>query len=300
MEDIQNFVNKNQLNKKNKEFLDHLSKTHNCDASIIEKLFRSKIIIIRKDRFEDFFNQIETYLFNIEKQYAMIIEGINEGIIIVEAYRGLEECLEIICEFDIEFIQQGDYLLASRNNEKISEYQKNIVNRNEFSDDILIYAETEEKNLTLTNAFSFLNIEIKTLNPSNEIPQFPIQFIEIPFEKETPESLYIIANQKVKDFFYNHFEVISSVDEWKLIYDLIERVCIYGFFYEFDSKWLIGFKSEDMYDQNEAFQDQVLKWGIKDTGTVKPYANAYYLTVLDDYFMISNFKPKRTDRKSVV
>lgn len=293
MEEIHQFTLNNQLSHRNYEFLDSISKTSNCDLSMIEKLFRSKIIIIIEEGVNDLFNQIENYLFDIQKQYSMILEALTKGILIIEKYEGLEELLEIISQFDVAFVQQGDFLIASMNKEKITEYQKNLVNRNEFSEDVLIYAETSEKNLTVTNAFSFLNIEIKTFNPTQEVPQFPIQLIEIPFETEPPENLFIFSNQKAKDFFYRHFEVISSVDEWQMIYTLIEKLCIYGFFYQSNNKWLLGFKSQNMYARDDSFSNQISKWGITQTETIKPYTNDYYLSVLDDYFMISNFKPLR-------
>ncbi len=291
MEDIQEYIVNNQLNKRNQEFILELSVIHNCDVEIIQKLFRSRIVVIGNEKDKDFFYNIEAYLFDIEVLYSIMYKGLNEGILVVERYDGLEELLEIISDFDVEIIQQGNYLLTSKNNDNLVEYQNNIMNRNEFSEDILIYAETQEKNLTLTNAFSFINIETKTLNPIQEIPQFPIQILEIPIESTNLESLFVFSNQKTKDYFYNYFEVISSPDEWKIIYDLLNTICVYGFFYQFDNQWLLGFQSQNPFYENVSFNNQIKKWGITKTDTVKPYANEYYLTVVDDYFMISNFKP---------
>ncbi|MEA1883158.1 MAG: hypothetical protein U9N62_01385 [Thermotogota bacterium] len=293
IENVQEFIISNQLNDRNMEFLHSISERNNCDLTIIEALFRSKIIIISDEIDHTFFDETEVYLFNIQKIYSLVLEGLNNGILIVKAYEGLEEFLEIISKFDVQFLRQGDYLIASKNTENFTEYQKNMVNRNEFSEDILIYAETKEKNLTITNAFSFLNIEIKTMNPINEIPQFPIQIIEIPLEFESPERLFIFANQKIKDFFYSHFEVISSIDEWQMIYELIDKLCVYGFYYQFSNQWLIGFKSQNMFYENDSFQNQISKWGIDQTETIKPFANSYYLSVVNDFFLISNFKPEK-------
>ena len=293
IENVQTFINSNHLDDKNIEFLHSISESNNCDLKIIETLFRSKIIIISDEIDHAFFNKTEVYLFDLQKVYSLILEGLNNGILIIEAYDGLEEFLEIISSFGVQFLRQGDYLITSKNAENFTEYQKNMVNRNEFSEDILIYAEMKEKNLTVTNAFSFLNIEIKTMNSVNEFPQFPIQIIEIPLEFETPESLFVFANHKVRDFFYSHFEVISSIDEWQMIYELIEKLCVYGFYFQFKNQWLIGFKSQNSFYENDSFQNQISKWGLSQTETIKPFANSYYLSVMNDYFMISNFKPDK-------
>jgi hypothetical protein len=293
IENVQEFIISNRLTDRNMEFLDSISERNNCDLTIIETLFRSKIIIISNEIDHTLFDETELYLFDIQKLYLLILEGLNNGLLITEAYEGLEELLEIISTFDIQFLRQGDYLIASRNIEYFKEYQKNMINRNEFSEDILIYAETKEKNLTLTNAFSFLNIEIKTMKPVNEISQFPIQIIEVPLEFESPESLFVFANQKIRDFFYSHFEVISSIDEWQMIYELIDKLCVYGFYYQFSNQWLIGFKSQNMFYENDSFQNQITKWGIDQIETIKPFANSYYLSVVNDLFLISNFKPEK-------
>jgi len=291
MSDIHEYTIRNQLNKRNQDFILDLSSTYNCDLEIIQKLFQSKIVVIGNEKDKDLFNNAEVYLFDIEKIYSIIFKGLREGVLVVEQYDGLEELLEIISEFDIEMIQQGDYLISSKIEDNLAEYQKDLTNRNDFSEDILIYAETQEKNITLTNAFSFINIEIKTLNPVQEIPQFPIQIVEIPLENTNLESLFVFSNQKTKDYFYDYFEVISSPDEWKIIYDLLDSISLYGFFYQFNDLWLLGFKSQNPFYENNSFRNQINKWGITETETVKPYANEYYLTVVDDYFMISNFKP---------
>lgn len=293
IENIQHFTIEKELNKRNNDFLQSISKDYNCHFSILEKLFHSKIIIISSATDLEIFDEIEQYLFDIEKIYMMLIQALNNGILIIENYQGLEELIEIISTFDVQFLQQGDYLVASKSTVVFSEYQLNMVNRNEFSKDILFYAETKEKNLTLTNAFSFLNIEIKTLTPESEMPQFPVQIIEIPLEYQNPESLLVFANYKVREFFYKHFEVISSIEEWQVIFELIDQLCVYGFYYELNNQWLIGFKSENMFYENKSFETQISKWGISKTEMIKPYANSYYLSVVNDYFMISNFKPQK-------
>ncbi len=298
MKDIEKFVVNNKINSRNQSFLEDLSKKHNCDFLLVKNFFQSKIVVIKPDNTNVFFEDVEKYLFDIKKQYDMILEGLEKGVLIVKNYQGLQDFLEIISRFEVEIFQKGDYLIASTNGEYFSKYLGNIVNRNEFSEDILIYAETEEKNLTLTNAFSFLNIEVKTFSSINQLPQFFMQMIGIPLESEIPENFYVFSNQLTKDFFYQYFEVISSVDEWQTIYDLLDAISIYGFFYQIDKQWLIGFKAHDNYYQYESFRNQIKTWGITDKETVKPYTNDYYISVLDDLFLISNFQPIKTSQEN--
>jgi len=294
MTDVDRFIVSHDIITHNYDFLESISQTYQCRFSVVKKLFQSKIIVIKPKKGNDLFEAVEQYLFDIEKQYHLIQEGLHEGILIVERYQGLQEFLEIMSGFKAEFFRQGDYLIASTDKEYFSAYLDNIVNRNEFSEDILIYAETQEKNLTLTNAFSFLNIEIKTLEPGEPFPQILMQIIDIPLKTEMPKSLFLFTNQKAKEEFYKRFEVISSVDEWHMIFNLIDAICVYGFFYEYNDQWLIGFKAEEKLYQNDSFRNQILSWGISEKQTIKPYANEFYLSVIDSLFLISNFKPERS------
>jgi len=292
--DLQQFVTTNHIIERNQAFIQSLSKQLNCDLSIIEELFRSKLIVIGNIKDYAFFDEIERYIFDLERLYMLMLEGLGNGILIIEYYQGLEELLEIISSFEVKITRQGEYLIASTNTNFFSEYQNKLMTRNVFSDDILIYAEAKEKNLTVTNAFSFLNIELKSLNAEEDISQFPVQIVEIPLEFEFPNGLFVFANHKAKEFFYSRFEVISSIDEWQIFYDLIDSLFVYGFYYEQKDQWLIGFKSHHNFYDNESFRNQISKWGFTQSKTIKPFANSYYLSVVEDYFMISNFKPDQT------
>ena len=296
--DVEQFMVSHDIVANNHDFLERISKKYQCNLSVIERFFQSKIIVIKPKKDNDFFNDVEYYLFDIERQYELIQEGLDEGILIVKRYQGLQEFLEIISDFKAGFFRQGDYLIASTEQDYFSAYLKNIINRNEFSEDILIYAETQEKNLTVTNAFSFLNIEIKTLEPGEQFPQILMQLVDIPLGIEIPNSLFVFINQQAKAFFYKHFEVISSADEWQMIYNLIDGICVYGFFYEFAGQWLIGFKAEEKFYQIDSFRNQIMSWGISESQTIKPYANDFYLSVMDKFFLISNFKPEKPNKES--
>jgi len=307
MKEFNRFSIKHAIESKNLITVEEISQKYECEMGLVKRFLQSKLIVVRQktEVFDnDIFNDYEEYLFNIEKIFHITEEGLKNGIIIIENFSGLQELLEIISGFQAQFFQQGDYLIAATKEKSLSEFIDTMVNRNVFSEDILLYVETPIKNLTITNAFSFLNIETKTLNssvsePRNQLTQFFVQSIELPFEHSIPKRLLIFSDVRLRDLFYQEFEVVSSVDEWQMFYPLIESTMIYGFFYESEGDWLIGFKANEDYLQIEAFRKHMLKWGMsKDQITIKPYTNEYYLTVQGQYFLISNFLPILSQKNS--
>ena len=300
MKNLNRFLFNQNIDSKNESTIEQISLTYSCEQFLVERLLQSKIIVIQQkadNSDKDIFSHYEDYLFNCEEIFHTVEEGLTKGIVIVENFQGLQEFLEIISEFRAQFFRQGDYLIATTQKDLFSNFIEKMVNRNEFSEDILLYVETPMKNLTITNAFSFLNIETKTLNPSVSEPRDPltmffVQQIELPFEHSIPDRLIIFSNERLRDFFYQQFEVVSSVEEWQLFLHLIESVCSYGYFYESEDGWLIGFKANEDYVQIEDFRNQMAKWGMSEEQiTIKPYTNEYYLTIQGQYFCISNFSP---------
>ena len=63
---------------------------------------------------------------------------------------------------------------------------------------------------------------------------------------------------------------------------------------------LLGFKAEKDFYQIDSFQNQIDSWGMTNKETVKPYSNDYYLSVTDNFFLISNFQPNINSENQVV
>lgn len=295
------------IEKTKTRFIEEFSIKNNIDSNVVKRFFESRIIIITDEElsfnFQTFFNN----LFNVEDFLKGFFSVHTKNIICVEQFDGLETLMSILSGFQIESRPFGDFIAFSNDRDYLEKQFQLMLNRNEFSEDVIFYSESAHENVEITNAYSFLNFEQKEMIESRgerinteTHTQFLLETVVIPFSFEEPTHFEINSANELKSYFYERFTVLSSINEWLSVFDLLEKETLYTFFFSNDSNWLLGFHFSKNLLDNAQWERYVTSWGLDKKESIKPYADDYYLSLYDDYFLLSNFKVQKTDTNNQI
>jgi hypothetical protein len=278
------------------KFLEDVSVELNIDSSIVKNFLESKIIVISEEKKDFAFQNFFSDIFNVKNFLESFFYMHEKNIICIERFQGIETLMNVISDFQVESRVFGDFIAFSSDVDYLEEQTQLMINRNEFSEDVIFYSENDSENIEVTNAYSFLNFEQKELidlksnqYDANLNTQFLLDNVKIPFDFEDP-SYFKINSGDIKSFFYDNFEVYSSIEEWMSVFELLSRGVLYAFLFSSSSDWLLGFKCSDDLLNNEQWQKYTASWELGLKKTIKPYEDEFYISLIDDFFLVSTIQ----------
>jgi len=290
-----------------KNLIEEASLQYNLDRKLLESFFNSRIIIITDEENSFDFQDFLSYLFDSEGFLNSFFQVYENNVICIEQFEGLETLMNVLSDFKISSRPVGEFVAFSGNERYLEEQFQHILNRNEFSKDVIFYSESRQENIEVTNAYSFLNFEKKemisdrqNLIESGENSQFLLNNIYIPFKFDSPTYFEINSANHLKDYFYDYFEVHSSINEWLSVFELLKMSTLYTFFFSDELKWMLGFNCSKALMEDDQWKRYISSWGLNSKEQIKPFADEYYLSLYDTFFIISNFELQKIDTNNQV
>ena len=296
-----------RVEKQKRLFIEEFSKRYNLDSGVIEKFFESRIVIISDEAFSFSFQDFFHNIFHVNDFLEHFFTEHEKNIICIEQFDGLEVLMNIISGFTVKSRVFGDFIAFSSDEDYLEKQFQIMLNRNEFSKDVIFYSESNQENIEITNAYSFLNFERKelmgsreTLSSPGEKTQFLLDNIYIPFRFDHPDFFEINSSNEIKEYFYDNFEVYSSIGEWLSVFELLEKGVIYSFLFKKDSRWLLGFSCDEALLENRIWQRYISSWGLNTKNSIKPFADDYFLSLYDNHFLISTDEVEKIDENNQI
>jgi len=290
------------LEKSKERLIEEVSLKNNIDSRIINSFLESRIVIISDEAYTFNFQAFLGDFLDIPIFLNRFFSASDRNIICVEQFDGLETLMNVLSHFKVQAKTFGEFTAFSGNADYLEQQFPLMLGRNEFSKDVIFYSESAQETVEVTNAYSFLNFERKEMFDSRNSQyakdadsQFLLDNVTIPFVFQNPDYFEISSAYDLKTSFYDRFEIRSSIEEWLSVFELLKKGVLFTFFFSNASEWMIGFKCSDELLADAQWKRYLSSWGLTTKKTIKPFADEYYLSLYDDYFVISNYTIQKTD-----